>query len=295
MTSIRNLPTPRPAPSADHWDFKVTDGYASALADRWTALYGDDNEREKAFDTMFRGSMAANCMRQLGYYALGEPLSDPPTPADLYRMHIGELLHGWAQHPDVFGDDAIYEVPWQIERMDISGHADVVVPDAVIEMKSAGGFKFKMSGVFNNADGPNDSALLQAGFAAEALGLSTVVIIMLGLEVVNRGDTDKYALTDNERWILEWHYPLEYIEPLMVKAEARHLAVKEFLAIDTLPPRHHIDMPAGAQINRPLNPSGKATWTLHENNNVVDQGTHWACDYCRYQTRCQSDLDAQSD
>ena len=51
------------------------------------------------------------------------------------------------------------------------------------------------------------------------------------------------------------------------------------------------DMPADAEINRSKPPSGKPTWTIVSDGVVTDTGTHWACDYCRFQTQCQEDID----
>ena len=294
--SIRDLPVAaEPVGGEEHWAHKVdSGGYSQIIADTWAAKWKRDGDKPHAVEgTRFRASMAGNCLRQLGYYAIGAEVSDPPTPADLYRMNVGTMLHEILQA--VAFEGAQMEVPFEIPAISLSGSADVWYPDSktVIEVKSAGGFPFKKIGVFNIAEGPKDNHLRQVALAAHALGAETIVVLYIGLETVNRGDMEKYGLTDQQRWLAEYVYSYEDLKPLALKEIGRISAATAVLDAGSLPERHMPDMPDGATINKPKPNSGKPTWTVVEDGVVTDTGTHWACDYCRYQTLCQDNLNEE--
>ena len=132
----------------------------------------------------------------------------------------------------------------------------------------------------------------QAALGAHALGAETIVIIYVSLEVINRGDTDKYGITDQQRWLSEYVYSMDDLQSLVDDEINRQFVAMEAVNDNEPPSRHMPDMPVNASINRSKPNSGKATWTELSNGQVVDTGTHWACDYCRYQTKCQDDLTA---
>lgn len=97
------------------------------------ALLTADNDRAKTRKPSgkFKPSLFGRCYRSQIWARMGEPESNPPDARTRRVFKAGQLFHDFVQG---FFDDAVKEV--FISTDEVNGYADLVLPDAVVDIKS---------------------------------------------------------------------------------------------------------------------------------------------------------------
>lgn len=302
--------------------------YGQLLAQAWSAINDEHYHQKSRTDVprYVRLSWAGACARLVGYRLLDRPESNPPDLAAIWRMSLGTMVHELLQEALVRAfptaeieknigaeSDALFGFP-------VSGRTDVFLVDddgkrIAIEVKSINGFGFKKSvGARGVPEGPRGSALYQAALNGRAHNADEIVIVYLSLECLS--DRELTALVtktggepiDIRKFVAEYTYSRADLDAL-VDAELKRLAkivgmvdlraeAEQALAEQTeggpsavldlapLPPRSiPLSMPARARVTDPL----KGTWALVVEDNVLQAGESWECQYCSQQLRCAED------
>jgi hypothetical protein len=264
---------------------------AGTLADAWWEQ-AQNHHRNQAFETPFRASSVGYCGRSLYYQARGVTESNPASRADVWRMDIGTLVHEALGPATVEAfPDAVLEVPYLHPSGLVSGHADVVLPDAVVEVKTINGFGFKFQATtFRGApSGPRRAHILQAALAADALGKQDVIIVYLSLELVSEdliSTLTNPAYGDLGRFAAQWTISEDVWRP-MVEAELARLNTLDIYVRDKARPPREVPLDDGSvwTVVEPK-PGSKTQVVLKEKGEVVGTDTTWQCGYCRYRDRC---------
>lgn len=287
--------------------------YGALLAEAWAAEFVDETDRAFAVDgARLRASYAGGCARELGYKIAKTPETNPTGLSGYWVMGLGSMIHEHLQpllekaYP---GASIEHVVDWQ-ERIGLPGasHVDAYlvtssqpIPNpggaqatlapqhrTVIEIKSVGGFKYKlMVGSRGPAQGPASTAILQAGLSARALDADEVVIVVLSREALSQREADKIGADEMGRFVAEWRYPMSALDEMIDQEIARLGRVLELVDANKLPPRHMPgEMPAGARVVDPASGS----WTMERGGSVLEAGTLWKCpSYCGFRDRCLKD------
>lgn len=248
----------------------------------------------------FRASyMTKRCDRELWYALTDTPRSDELTVADRWTFFLGQLVHENLQPVIQSMFPAGVEVKIDLRKIGVPGsaHADLVAEidghPTLIEITTANGFKFKkMAARFNGPpEGPAYGKVMQAMLAAKAEGINRVVLMVIGLEKLSPSMARQYADSEAGRFLAEWHYTVEEMES-QIDAEIRRIRQLISLADKGIKPErelHDPEYPTGAVITDPT-AKPHATWQLkNEDDQVIDAGTYWGCNYCPYQKLCKQD------
>ena len=101
----------------------------------------DDEEREPDTSNKFSCYYAGSCKRQI--YLSKLRLKDLPVHA-LGSMQIGTLVHKWLENEVEYPDNYEPEKKFKFieDGIKISGRADVVTPDEVVDFKTINGFNY---------------------------------------------------------------------------------------------------------------------------------------------------------
>jgi len=257
--------------------------------------------------TLWRGSQAGTCARQVAYATMGHESSNPITPADHWRMGLGSIVHThlspaierWvANDMDVIVHEEM-ETPLGEHGF---GHIDMVIEVAqqgatdpeenkkiVVELKTINGTGFKKS---IQGEGPRHGAVLQGSLYANALNADLLVVCYLAVELLSPGWAEAKGFDNYGRFGAEWHYTPDQFVPL-AKQEIERL---EWIAktahgvpgIEGVPrsfSESDPDIPEGAVISDPAT----GIWHQHQDGALIAKGKAWQCNYCRYQDLCVSD------
>lgn len=251
--------------------------------------------------TWWRGSWAGSCTRKIAYDMKGVEQSNPPSPADYWRMGLGSIVHEHL-HPalqhwlDTDKSVILHEELSTEIGSNGYGHVDLVmeVPvsdqKVVIELKTINGTGFKRS---IQGEGPRHSALLQGAMYADALDADLLVICYLAVELLSPGWASAKGFDDLGRFGAEWHYTPDQFKPLAEQEIARMEWIGSEVLENGVDPveiprmfsESDPDIPAGAVVNDPSN----GAWSLIEDQALIAKGRTWQCNYCSYQGRCISD------
>ena len=275
------------------------------IAEAWEKKNAEEYDRDLARAIPEAGPYRASyagvrCNRAMYYKMKGIEVSNPLSLADYWRFALGHTVHEMLQEiaADLF-PGAEVEVVVDLNAAGIPGsaHADLVIQHEgkkiVVEIKSTGGFKFKMAATSfkGPAEGPSSGHVIQAGLTAEALGADGVIIAYLSLENVSANLAKAYSTGDEGRFAAEWHYSTQELKPLLDTERTR---VKNVLSAvnnpeSRVPPRHIIepDIPAGAEITEP--DSGLWVKVVPGERAIEATGTTWHCGYCNFRDKCISD------
>jgi hypothetical protein len=235
------------------------------------------------------------------------PKSDPPGLADAWRMGLGTTVHEMLQTigTELFaGDDDFENVKSEVDvdlrpiGIEGSAHIDMVFTYkgklTVLELKSAGGFKFKMAATSFKGppEGPSFGHIMQAALSAKALGAENVVIAYLAMENVSPSLAKAYTKSEAGRFAAEWHYTVEELEP-WIEAEVKRIqGIAAVVKNDNakVPPRQLCDpeIAPGAVVTDP----NHGVWVALESplsQTIIDTGDTWMCAYCDHRTKCIED------
>lgn len=270
--------------------------FVGVLAEKWHAERDDD--KPTAHGTPFRHSDAGKCARALSYAAAGIPRSDPMDIAGTWNVTLGTLLHDlWQAALVERFPGAEVEVTCATVGADGSGHIDAVIRDAertvAVELKTVGGLAFKAAvgakGKGTPAEGPKVAHMLQAALNGVAVDADEVAIGYLAKEAISVNQAKRFPHLGDDplaRIHAEWTFTREQFEPLAAQEARRVAKVLELADQGLTAPRKGVEMPAGAEVVTP----SSGVWQVVDDGEVVDVGSTWECDYCRYQTLCTGTL-----
>lgn len=276
-----------------------------SVAEKWFEIHMLNREpRPRAIEELpLRASdFAIRCDRQSWYVLTQTPETDPDTPASIWRLHLGTLVHA-----DI--DAAIAKLPrtattgWATEvdvdlrpaGFDGSAHADAVHftnghPDIVAEFKSVAGFGFKMmaTNFKGAAEGPKFEHCLQAAVVAVALNAPKFLVCYVALENVSPSLARSTGSDDYGRFTAEWEFDTDDWRPIVENEAKRQRRLLLAARVNARPARSidQPDIPAGAFID---NPSRGAWLAVDNDGGITRSGTIWYCDYCRFKTQCIDD------
>lgn len=254
------------------------------------------HDRAQAADTPFRASSVGYCGRSMYYQAKREPESNPATRADVWRMGLGSLIHE-AMAPTIRASfpEAAFEVPFVHPTGLVSGHADIVLDDAVVDIKTINGFGYKMQATtFKGApSGPKRAHILQPAMAASALFRPKVIVLYLSMELVG---PDLVKTLVNQKWgdlgrfAAQWTVNEETWQPMVTDELVRLRRLSDIIEQgDGLPLRMVPDDDGQMwEVTKPTD-TAKSQAVRYEGGEVVDTTTTWMCGYCRYRDRCLED------
>ena len=251
--------------------------------------------------TQWRGSWAGGCTRKIAYDMKGVEQTNPPSPADFWRMGLGSIVH---EHLNPALEHWLDTDKSVILHEELStqigpngwGHVDMVLelPDlnekVVIELKTINGTGFKKS---IQGEGPRHSALLQGSLYANALDADLLVICYLSVELLSPGWATAKGFDNLGRFGAEWHYTPDQFGPLGKQEQDRMEWIADLIFANDYEPNQiprmfsesDPDIPAGAVINDPTN----GAWTLTNGESLIARGRTWQCNYCSHQDRCIAD------
>lgn len=235
------------------------------------------------------------CDRALWYTLTNTERSNEPTVADRWTWFLGQIVHEALQPILIDAFPGADEVSIDLNSIGIAGsaHADLVIQvndqPTVIEITTVNGFKFKrMACRFNGSpEGPAYGKVMQALIAAKAANINQVVIMVMSLEKLSPSLAAQFSSTEASRFLAEWHYTVEEMSSQIDAEVARINHISRLAELNVMPEReiHDPEYPNGAIVTDPA-AKPHATWQLRQEDNVLDAGTYWGCNYCPFQTTC---------
>lgn len=152
----------------------------------------DRGERLKMKAGRYSPSLLGACYRRQEWERLGEPQSDPADAETLRIFEAGDLFHGLIQK---LFPEAQVEVEVVIGDL-VYGHADLVLEDEVVDIKSCGAWQFKKFGKMTVEEFAEEKPdyMMQVGCYALGLGKAGGRIALVNKETVE---------------ILEFAFPLK--------------------------------------------------------------------------------------
>lgn len=275
---------------------------AKGLIAEWRAhVEANEEPHVRRSSAPFFASDATGCARQTAYNYLSRTIegapgpSDPPTVADEWRFALGHAGHDIVQAAIADGDQEVRAVLQRDGADFVSSRADVFRDGHLIELKTAGGFKFKsMTTDFRGPpEGPSWAYVVQLALTAKALleageTVERGTVVVLAME--NLSKTWKGITDELDRFCAEWTFEVDELVEIADKALARLARVQELLDAGELPPRNIDDpsLPRRATITDP----GTGDWQVVDDGAVVRSGRFWMCRYCRWQGQCVADMEA---
>lgn len=261
--------------------------FVQLLVERWAETA--DNDKPRAFDdTRFRHSDAGKCARAVAYAALDLPSTNPMDLSGTWNTRLGTLIHeAWQEALAAKYPNADIEPKVRIGQG--SGHIDATVHEddktTVVELKTIGGFAFKMAvGERGAAQGPKSEHIIQAALNGAAVDADEVVIAYLSKEAISVNVAQRKGFDEIGRFCAEWTFTREQYEPIANEEIKRVTGILDLLDEGTLPKRTIPggELPPGHEITDPRT----GQWRVERNGQVTDVGTWWACGYCRFQDLC---------
>lgn len=276
----------------------------------------------------FRHSDAGKCSRAIAYAALDVERTNPMDLSGYWNTGLGTIIHErWQEAVSAMFPDAVMEprvllgsgaghidavVPVlgacvlcggdggdpdvalgeQIDGLALncphcngSGEATRKV---VIELKSSGGFAYKMAvGERGQAQGPKFEHITQGALNAKAEDADELVIAYLSKEAISVNIARSKGFSEVDRFAAEWTFTRDEYMPYADAEVERIDGILALLDDGKLPARKIPDpeVPAGAVITDPS--SGQ--WMVKDEEGMVfDAGSWWACSYCAWQDVCPS-------
>jgi hypothetical protein len=283
--------------------------FVQLLVAKMAAANEKAGTKPTAMGTRVRHSDAGKCARAIAYTAAGVERSDPMDLPGVWVTSLGTLIHeAWQEALLERFPNATIETKLRIDGLDASGHADaiidiegydnlagphdgetpaVVVPPKRIlfELKTCGGFSYKMKvGERGNPEGPSHEHKLQAALNGLAVDADEIVIGYIATEAISKPAASRKKIDETTRFCAEWSYTREEFEPWARAEQARLQGVLDLLDDGLLAARKFAtpELPVGHEIVDPK--SGR--WEVRKDDQIVDTGTFWACNYCSFQSLC---------
>lgn len=275
------------------------------LAEAFYAKYTADGHDTLAMaveGARWRASWSDMCSRRVGYEIAGLEQTDPPGLAEFWRFNLGTFVHEAMQAlaADAF-PNAQAEANVAIDDFG-AAHVDLVIDDpdptaeyprTVVEIKSDGGFHFKISttnwkGV---PEGPRSSAVVQGAVSAEALNADRLIVAVFALELLSPDMAAKAGRDELGRFAAQWTFLPDEFLPIAEKERKRVRRMIEIVDEGGLVPRHvPSEMPARARITDPA----RSGWTVQDDSGaIVMAGQVWngqyCSGYCPFFSQCLSD------
>ena len=266
----------------------------SLLVEEWHAKA--QVPKPTALNTLMRYSGAHGCERQMSYYAVDTPVTEPVDAAGAWVMGVGTVVHELVQ--EAIGrryPNAEFEVATKVSDY-ISGSCDAFIPESdmgewwaggnvMYELKTMGTYSFdkqvgwnRMRGTAKDAEGPKAGAIAQAGMNAlgieKARGITIGTIIMgsMTFEALSVQKAGAMEVSDLNRVLAEFHIPREEWLP-QAEAEIERLNAVAIGVVNGI---------LGARV------------AIGDNGDAVrlnPQGRDWQCAYCSFRSICIGDGD----
>jgi hypothetical protein len=273
--------------------------FVQLLVAKMAAANEKAGTKPTAMGTRVRHSDAGKCARAIAYTAAGVERSDPMDLPGVWVTSLGTLIHeAWQEALLERFPEATIETKLRIDGLDASGHADAIIdlPSVapgdekplrriLFELKTCGGFSYKMKvGERGNPEGPSHEHKLQAALNGLAVDADEIVIGYIATEAISKPAASRKKIDETTRFCAEWSYTREEFEPWARAEQARLQGVLDLLDDGLLAARKFAtpELPVGHEIVDPK--SGR--WEVRKDDQVVDTGTFWACNYCSFQSLC---------
>ena len=271
-----------------------------ALAQQWLEKNHEEHKSHAVEGTKFRFSMAGSCSRALAYYMTQVEETDPIDEADAWRMGLGTMIHEALQEACITAfPGAKTEVKVQVPGLNGSGHIDMVFHEyrdgkpwvTAVEIKSINGFGFKMAatGFKGPAEGPRRSHIQQGALGAMGVNADELIICYVAMENVSPS-LAKYS--DDPvfgRFTAQWTYDrASYMKYAIDEIDRVNFVIDALERGDSaVDIERSVEKDDGVIVSI-TNPSNGA-WILQHEDEVIDSGTVWNCNYCRWQSRCSKE------
>lgn len=236
--------------------------YAGILLDAIQRRYDANQPKPHAFPTPFRHSDGGDCSRMLAMKAAGIEESDPFDPASVWATWLGEVIHGeWQAACEAQGLDCEAEYKVKDKEEVASGSLDLydVIAKSpneklsvTVEAKSVNGTKFRNAiGVMKRSyhsyrttpKGPSSGHVIQLALNTCAADSVYGVLFYLSTEALSKqvhaAINQKYKadpMTERDRFVAEWWFTREELQPIADQEIARLKAIKEVADMGLLPP-----------------------------------------------------------
>jgi len=281
------------------------------LADAWWAEYqaGENFTRDRAIPELpLRASdISTRCDRALFYKLVEAVKTNPSDAASVWRMRLGQLIHTEVEtsmskiFPSLHDAEGRKHGWWAEETVDLqpagfpgSAHGDNVYyihgePKIVMELKSQGGFAFKMMTTTfkGEPDGPRWDHKMQAAMVAVALGAPQFMVCYIAMESTSPDLAAKMGMTAAGRFTAEWIYETADWREAVAAEAARQRRVLELARSFITPERTLQDEDHGVVL---IDNPKRGNWNrLDRNGNIDKSGTTWQCGYCDFRDRCIDD------
>lgn len=289
---------------------------AGPLLDAWYAQYLEDEvvrdgDARAVPGTWMRASWAGGCTHDLAQKLAGLPPTNPPTFADSWNMWLGVLIHEAMQKVVAKAfPDAQAEVKCELD-VDGSAHIDIELTDhdgrlTVVEMKSIGGFGFKMQATsFKGApEGPKNGHVLQAALSAKVRNADRLVVIYLAKELISKNQASSMNLSELGRFVAQFSMEREEFLPLAEQENKRvewvmgrlrtddgaRLEGDELLTqVEAMPRLITTDEGDIAHVTNPRT----GLFEVRAEGEILQSGTTWMCNYCWNRDRCVAFLEGE--
>lgn len=293
------------ATKEEGWPPDKVPRFVDKLAERWLAEAQAQGPKPRARPELrFRHSDAGGCSRAIAYAALDVPESNPIDQPAIFVMNIGSWVHEQLQEElNVrYGMDS--EVVCVIDGFEGSGHLDgelkipfrhadsPVQPNegkrVVSEYKVVDGYAFKLAvGERGAPKGPRWSYVVQGALNALARNADELVVGLLSKGAIGIPTAKRKGFGEIQRYCAEWTLTRQQFEPIALEEMERVNGILTLIDTGLLPQRKIPDpeLPKLHLITEPA----RGIWVelAHPGvDTIVNSGTTWQCDYCRYQDTC---------
>lgn len=290
---LSDLPTDAPESNGEGWTPDAEPRFGRLLIDAWHA---EDVERDAHFrdgqTARFFHSNAGSCSRAIAYSALGVPQSNLPTAADHFVMRLGRMTHEDWQAFFLAYFDQLGAVEVRVVEGDRAGTIDAVLFDkdgralVALEVKTVDGYSYKLAVGEQRgpALGPKFDHIIQAALGARALNAGEAVILYFARGAVSKGQAKRSKIDDYRRVMAEWTLTRAQYEPIADQEIERITAILGLVDAGVLPARKIPDpeLPLTAVITDPT----RGVWMAHDGDRLLDTGSYWGCEYCRWLDTC---------
>lgn len=287
------------ATKEEGWPPDKVPRFVDKLGERWLAEAQAEGPKPRAVPELrFRHSDAGGCSRAIAYAALDVPESNPIDQPAIFVMNIGSWLHEQLQGELNVRYGMASEVVCTIDGFEGSGHLDGELrlpgdevntgPLVVAEYKVVDGYAFKLAvGERGAPKGPRWAYVVQGALNAFARGADELVVGLLSKGAIGVPTARRKGFGELQRYCAEWTLTRQQWEPIALAEMERVSGILTLVDTGLLPQRKIPDpeLPKLHLITEPA----RGIWVelAHPGvDTIVNSGTTWQCDYCRWQDTC---------